>query len=226
MNILAIDTAANLCAACVYDSAESRVAARRSADIGTGHAELLMDLIGEALEEAALSYRDVGAIVVSVGPGSFTGVRIGVAAARGLALALKIPAIGVSTLEALAFEARETHPGRSVLAAIDAKRDEIYVSLHGRDGAVLVEPRLADLETARRLAVENDAILAGSAAEFVAVGGKLTIASRARTADIATYAKAAAVTESSGTRPKPLYLRSVDAKPQQNFALPHKGAAV
>ena len=75
-------------------------------DIGKGHAEILMDVIAEALGAAGIAFAGLGAVAVSVGPGSFTGVRVGVSAARGLALALKIPAVGVSTLEALAAETR------------------------------------------------------------------------------------------------------------------------
>src|SRR5690606_9789500 len=114
MNILAIDTAASLCAACVYDRDARAESGRAVIDLGKGHAEHIMAIIGEALERAGLGYDAVGAVAVSVGPGSFTGVRVGVAAARGLALALKIPAIGVSTLEALAAEARESFPGRPI----------------------------------------------------------------------------------------------------------------
>src|SRR6185436_6170923 len=108
MKLLAIDTAANLCAACVFDGDAGRELGRASRDIGKGHAEVLMDVIGEALAGAGVTYADLGAIAVAVGPGSFTGIRVGVSAARGLALALKIPSVGVNALEALAFEARQT----------------------------------------------------------------------------------------------------------------------
>ena len=107
MMLLAIDTAAGLCAACVYDATAGEVTGRDVLDIGKGHAEHLMAVIGPPLSEAGIGYGDLGAIAVSVGPGSFTGVRVGVSAARGLALALKMPAIGVTTLEALAAEARD-----------------------------------------------------------------------------------------------------------------------
>ena len=118
MNILAIDTAANLCAACIFDGERHAEVARTVRDIGKGHAEILMDVIQETLTAAAMSYPALGAIAVSVGPGSFTGVRVGVSVARGLALALKIPAAGVSTLESLAFEARA-----ALGAATRARRD-------------------------------------------------------------------------------------------------------
>ncbi|TGT75410.1 tRNA (adenosine(37)-N6)-threonylcarbamoyltransferase complex dimerization subunit type 1 TsaB, partial [Mesorhizobium sp. M8A.F.Ca.ET.161.01.1.1] len=91
-------------------------------DLGKGHAEHLMAVIAEALTAGAMDYSGLGAIAVSVGPGSFTGLRVGVSTARGLALALKVPAIGVTTLEALAAEAAAEFPGRPVLAALDAGR--------------------------------------------------------------------------------------------------------
>src|SRR5690242_6358756 len=101
MILLAIDTAANLCAASVHDSAADRELGREVLDIGKGHAERLMGVIGSALGQAGVGYRDLERIGVAVGPGSFTGVRVGVAASRGLALALGIAAVGVDTLEAI-----------------------------------------------------------------------------------------------------------------------------
>ena len=118
MKLLAIDCAANLCAACVYDAAAGKELGRSVRDLGKGHAEHLMAVIDEALKAGGTDYAGLGAVAVSVGPGSFTGLRVGVSAARGLALALKIPAIGVTTLEALAAEAsggisRPPGPGRA-----------------------------------------------------------------------------------------------------------------
>src|SRR4051794_26516035 len=100
MKILAIDTAANLCAACVFDGDADRELGRSVRDIGKGHAEVLMDVIAEALAAAGAAFGDLDAVAVAVGPGSFTGIRVGVSVARGLALAQKIPAAGVSTLDA------------------------------------------------------------------------------------------------------------------------------
>jgi tRNA threonylcarbamoyl adenosine modification protein YeaZ len=96
MKVLAIDTSANLCAACVKDTGELGRAVR---NLGKGHAEHLMAVIDEALSAAATTYAELELIAVAVGPGSFTGIRVGVAAARGLALALKIPSVAVTTLD-------------------------------------------------------------------------------------------------------------------------------
>src|SRR5688572_14347483 len=113
MLLLALDTAGPDCAAALARSAPRgcEIVARRSECLGRGHAERLMPMIAELLAETATSFTHIRRIVVTTGPGSFTGIRVGVAAARGLALALAVPAVGVGSLEALAFNAakgRET----------------------------------------------------------------------------------------------------------------------
>lgn len=226
MLILAIDTAAEFCAACVYDAAALRELGREAPDIGKGHAERLIGVIETALARAGVDKSALDAIAVSVGPGSFTGVRIGVATARGLALALSIRAAGVPTLAAVASEARARHPFRPVLAVLDAKRDELYVALYGTDGGVVVAPRIASPQEASALQQEHDAVLAGSGARIVAglLPAPPVIAGEARTGDIATYARLAAQSGFAGPRPSPLYLRGADAKPQAGFALPRTGS--
>jgi len=223
MNVLAIDTAANLCAACIYDAAADVVRSRRVLDIGKGHAEHLMGTIAGTLEEAGLSYRDLDCIAVSVGPGSFTGVRVGVSAARGLALALKIPAIGVSTLEALATEARAAFPDRTVAAMIDGRRGDLYLAGYDRDGKRLHDPAAVSLETAGEFAMTHDAVLAGNGADMliasVPAGSRFDVASRAATGDVTTYARLAALRNAPFDKPKPLYLRGADARPQTGFTL-------
>ncbi|MCB1426400.1 MAG: tRNA (adenosine(37)-N6)-threonylcarbamoyltransferase complex dimerization subunit type 1 TsaB, partial [Notoacmeibacter sp.] len=100
MTLLAIDTAANLCAACLSDAETGAILGAEVLDIGKGHAEQLMDVIAQAMAEAGAQWPDLTRLAVTVGPGSFTGIRVGVAAARGLALALDLPLTGITTLEA------------------------------------------------------------------------------------------------------------------------------
>lgn len=227
MNLLAIDTAANLCAACVYDTERGLEMGRSVLDIGTGHAERLMEVIAEALANAGMSYADLGAVAVSVGPGSFTGVRIGLSAARGFALALKIPAIGVGTLEAIAAETRAAFAGRGVLAVIDARRDEIYAAHFGADGALRAGPMLTTVAEMAAIAKEVRPVLCGSAATMVAEAADADImfdfGPLTATADIAIYARLAALRGPGEERPKPLYLRGSGAKTQAAFALPRRG---
>ncbi|BAV49869.1 peptidase M22 glycoprotease [Mesorhizobium loti] len=220
MKVLAIDCAASLCAACVYDVAAGRELGRAVLDLGKGHAEHLMAVIAEALKAAETDYAGLGAIAVSVGPGSFTGLRVGVSAARGLALALKIPSIGVTTLEALAAEAAAAFSGRAVLAALDAGREEIHAALYDRTLVLTYGPAVTTLPEATALAIENSAVLAGTAvAQIAALAGRgFDIGPQTATADILTYARLAAA-KGQGERPKPLYLRGADAKPQAGFIL-------
>ncbi|WP_173934630.1 tRNA (adenosine(37)-N6)-threonylcarbamoyltransferase complex dimerization subunit type 1 TsaB [Chelativorans sp. Marseille-P2723] len=220
MNILALDTAASLCAACVYDSRSRAEKGRHVLDLGRGHAEHVMAVIAGALDEAGLTYSDLAAVAVAVGPGSFTGLRVGVSAARGLALALEIPAIGVTTLEALAAEAREAYPGRPILSVI-GRSEPFPIAGFDIAGALADGPRLALLEEAARLA-EAGTVLAGDAAETVAqaAGGRFDFGPQRATADILFYARIAASRPASGEKPRPLYLRKPDAKPQSGFALP------
>lgn len=224
MTILAIDTAASLCAACVYDETAQAEQGRAVVDLGKGHAEHVMAVIDEALEKAGLDYGALNAIAVSVGPGSFTGVRVGVAAARGLALALKIPAVGINVLEGLAVETRDVFPGRSVLAVTGQRPEQLFAAAFDADGGLLIESAALPASELAAWAGKNVPVLCGNAAQLVmeAAGTSFDVGSQAATADIATYAGLAAGREAGAEKPKPLYLRPPDAKPQAHFALPRK----
>lgn len=225
MILLAIDTASTLCAACLWDGTAKRELGRSVEDIGKGHAERLMDVIGAALAASGKTWADLGAVAVSIGPGSFTGIRVGVSAARGLALALKVPAYGVTTLSAMAEEARDTFPGRRIVASIDARRDELYVEDHAADGTLAFGPVIVPVGRAPGLLAGNRPVLAGSGAAVIAQDADpslFDVAGGAATADIAHYARLAASGRYVNSPPKPLYLRGPDARPQDGFALPRR----
>ncbi|MEW9616877.1 tRNA (adenosine(37)-N6)-threonylcarbamoyltransferase complex dimerization subunit type 1 TsaB [Shinella sp. S4-D37] len=212
MIVLAIDTAGTGCHAALYDPYEDRILGAAGADIGRGHAERLMEFVDAALDAAGLTLRDIGRIVVTVGPGSFTGIRVGVAAARGLALALGIPAVGVSSLSALAADHRTASP---LLIAMDAKRDEVYWQRFAADGSALSSPAIASVEAVRSLAAGHDGAIAGSAAALLRDGAEPGSDGVA----IATVARLGAGLDPAGHPPKPLYLRGPDAKPQAGFGI-------
>ena len=220
MKLLAIDCAASLCAACVYDAAAGEELGRSVLDLGKGHAEHLMAVVDAALKAGGTDFAGLGTIAVSIGPGSFTGLRVGVSAARGLALALKIPAIGVTTLEALAAEAAARFPGRAVLAALDAGREEIHAALYDELSVLRYGPAVTTLSQAATMAADGSPALAGTAAMQIAaaVGRTFDVGPTTATADIAVYARLA-VAKGEGEKPKPLYLRGADAKPQAGFIL-------
>ncbi|HEY5818522.1 MAG TPA: tRNA (adenosine(37)-N6)-threonylcarbamoyltransferase complex dimerization subunit type 1 TsaB [Mesorhizobium sp.] len=218
MILLVIDTSARFCAAAIL--AGETEFGRESLDLGKGHAEHLMAVIETALHKAGKSYADLDAVAVAIGPGSFTGVRVGVATARGLALALKVPALGVSNLEAVAAQEGDVHPGRFILAAFASAKGDIQAALYDPRGNGVYSPAVIDLAHAVQLASDHDAIIVGSAAAAIqaeapglATGGDMV------TADIGVYARLALAKPRDGERPKPLYLREPDAKPQAGFVL-------
>jgi tRNA threonylcarbamoyladenosine biosynthesis protein TsaB len=221
MLVLAIDTSGSGCAAAVYDGAAGEVLARAGADIGRGHAERLMDFVDQALLASDRQLAEIDRIAVTIGPGSFTGIRVGVAAARGLALALGKPAVGISTLQLVAESAREKQPSRPVLAVIDAKRDEVYVQAFTARGEPGGEPEILPLGAARDRFSGFAGVLCGSGVPLVAaaetVGGPDEI-------DIALVGRLGAAADPASAKPKPLYLRGPDAKPQAGFAVTRAAA--
>jgi tRNA threonylcarbamoyladenosine biosynthesis protein TsaB len=225
--LLAIDCASTLCAACVLDTATGVERGRHVLDIGKGHAEELMGVIDAALASADADLAAVTRIAVGIGPGSFTGIRVAVSAARGLALALRVPAIGVSTLEALAAEARH---GRSVkvMAAFASGPETIQTAVYDEFGTECYAPAVMPLREGAAMAKDLGAVLAGSGADAIADLAGLPgerVASRATTADIGVYARLAATRDPAEFPAVPLYLRAPDAKPQAGFVLPRRGVA-
>ncbi|MGV1759227.1 tRNA (adenosine(37)-N6)-threonylcarbamoyltransferase complex dimerization subunit type 1 TsaB [Rhizobium sp. A22-96] len=215
MIVLALDTAGVDCAAAVYDSGSDSVMGEVTETIGRGHAEHLMHVVDEALAKAGTALSAVERVVVTVGPGSFTGIRIGVAAARGFALSLNVPAVGVTTLEVMAATARDQNPGKPVLAAIDAKREEIYLQGFDANGDPLDEARAVTIDEARIIAGAFDGIVTGTA---VARLSDTPPAERPDAFPIAVIARLGAAKPVS-EKPKPLYLRGPDARPQAGYAV-------
>lgn len=220
MIILGIDTALAACSAAL--ARDGIVLARRFEPLTRGHAERLFPMLNEICAEAELVLREVNRIVVTVGPGSFTGTRVGLAAARGIALAAACPAVGVTTLRAVARGA-EGVPERALIAVLfDARRGGLYAQLFDAGGAALTEPFAAPPEdlagrftavadrcrplfligTGAALGMEALAAWPGGAA--LARGNPLPDASIVARLG-GEYARAAL--------PEPLYLRPPDAIP-------------
>ena len=164
--------------------------------MATGQAERLMPLLQGLLDEAGIGWHDLTALAVGTGPGNFTGVRISVAAARGLSLGLGIPAVGVTTLEALAHGLP-----RPLRVVEDARRGMVYLQDFPAEGA----PGPAALVAADALP-PGPALCTGSAAGATALPPALPLALA-----IAQIGRSRAA--GPQPRPAPFYLRSADALP-------------
>ncbi len=228
MRVLAIDTALATCAAAVLDGEGGDIRAREAQAMQRGHAEALMPLIARVMQRAGLGFDDLDRIAVTVGPGSFTGLRVGIAAARGIALASGKPVIGVTTLAAYAAPFVLSDKMRPVVAAVDARHDHVYLKIVGPGGHLLVAPRIAGLrEAVQRAAASGSPLLVGDAAALLAAAWPADEVPPAAVAqqpapDIDWVARLGAVAEEAGAPVKPLYLRPPDAQPQAAAQLPRR----
>ena len=221
MRILAFDTALDACSAAVWE--DGRVLAHASVAAARGHAEILFPMLGRILDEAGLTYGDIDRFAATVGPGSFTGVRVGLAAARGLALGRGKPAVGVTTLEAIAATAARDFAlpvGARIAVAIDARRGELYVQIFDVAETALTPVTVPEIVAHGDIPARFTApmIVVGSGGEIVksATGGRKGLdcrpePARADPAVIAALAAALDVTADQPP-PSPLYLRAPDAK--------------
>jgi tRNA threonylcarbamoyl adenosine modification protein YeaZ len=164
MLILALDTTTPFGSAAVAEGGRVRAEARVHA--ADGHAAWLLPAVDRLVREAGATARDLEGIAVTVGPGSFTGLRVGLSTAQGLALATGRPCVGLTSLEAVAALAREEHPGRRVWALVDAWRDEVYAQAFGAEGQAEGEPRAVRPEVLlHEGGADGNAVYAGTGAE-------------------------------------------------------------
>jgi tRNA threonylcarbamoyladenosine biosynthesis protein TsaB len=228
MRVFAIDTALEACAAAVLDTTQVAAGAHESEPMLRGHAEALMPLIARVTTQAGIAFADLDRVTVTVGPGSFTGLRVGIAAARGIGLAAGKPVVGLTTLAAFAAPLIAADDTRPVVVAIDARHDHVYLQIFGPGGHTLVAPRLASLrEAAQRAAATGAPRLAGTAAGLVAAAWPTGepapgAVEEQRAPDIAWVARLGAAAQDKGSPPKPLYLRAPDAQPQDATQLPRR----
>ncbi|MDQ8027644.1 MAG: tRNA (adenosine(37)-N6)-threonylcarbamoyltransferase complex dimerization subunit type 1 TsaB [Brevundimonas sp.] len=211
MRVLVIDTALGLCTAGVFEVQDGRVRplGLRSEAMTKGHSERLGGLARDAVAEAG-GFDAIDRIAVTVGPGSFTGLRVGLSFAQGLGAALDRPVIGVSTLDALAASVEAT----TVAALIDARRGQVYARFW-RDGLADGPPEALSLEQAadRIAALGEGAALVGTGAPLLAEAAPGLSVSDLPGAAPEAIARLAASLNPTEAPPSPLYLRAPDATP-------------
>ena len=227
MLVLAIDCALDACSAAVLDSQAGAIVASQSRIMTRGHAEALMPLIARVMDEAAIEFTALDRVAVTVGPGSFTGLRVGISAARGIALAAGKPAIGLTTLAGLAAPHIAEGDHEPVVAVIDARHERVYMQVFAPGGRTLLAPRVVRLREAARAAASAPARIVGSAANLVARAWPKGEPPPARVdqrgaPDIAWVARLGAAAGKSEGPPQPLYLRAPDARPQEAARLPRR----
>ncbi|MCR9122209.1 MAG: tRNA (adenosine(37)-N6)-threonylcarbamoyltransferase complex dimerization subunit type 1 TsaB [Phyllobacteriaceae bacterium] len=218
MSVLVLDTAARFCSACLYDPSTDAILAAREEEIGRGHAERLMGDIDDVMNEAGAGFGDLTGLTVTIGPGSFTGIRVGVAAARGIAVARSLPVTGVTTLESLAVQAKaEAGPDGPFAVLIAGGRGQIFLQHFSAGCAPLDEARAVPEDEAAASLRPDCVCLVGNAAP--SLRSDLPTAIDRPVGTIGAVARAGRLFSHA---PSPLYLRGADAKPQTGFALPRR----
>ncbi|GAB5378365.1 MAG: tRNA (adenosine(37)-N6)-threonylcarbamoyltransferase complex dimerization subunit type 1 TsaB [Acuticoccus sp.] len=206
MATLCLDTALARCQAAVIEAGTVRGAAHSEAK---GAAEAIAAHAEAALAAAGLGFGDLTGVAVTVGPGSFTGVRVGIAYAKGLALARGIPAVGVPTLEVLARQA-----GLPALGVVDARHGAVFAGLYLEEGAPPAHLARMGAAEAAALATRHGTRIVGLADAVAAVGAGEAVAALSLTA-----LACAAECPGAPRQVRALYLAEVDAAPQSHKAL-------
>ncbi|MBY0297901.1 MAG: tRNA (adenosine(37)-N6)-threonylcarbamoyltransferase complex dimerization subunit type 1 TsaB [Methylobacterium sp.] len=232
MRILAIDTALESCAACISSDDAAEPLAQESLALQRGHAEALLPLVERVVARVEGGFSAIDRVAVTVGPGSYTGLRVGLAAARAIGLASGIPVVGVTTLSALLaplLASAEDFLGQGYLlgAAIDARHGRVYFQALSPDGGIVVPPALIPLAEAVQHVGAGPAALAGSGAPAVAAavnaaGGRAVVPEGHTAPEIAWVASLGLVADPDHALPRPLYLRGPDAQPQDHARLPRR----
>jgi tRNA threonylcarbamoyladenosine biosynthesis protein TsaB len=221
MLILAIDTALDACAAGVLDTDAGKLIAQESQAMKRGHAEALMPLIARVIEQSGIGFAFLDRIAVTTGPGSFTGLRVGLSAARGIGLAANKPVIGLTTLSAFAAPVVSESGEHPVMSAIDARHDQVYYQVVSGNGSSLIQPRVAPIEEALEASRFGAPHLVGNAAGILSqrwpaqAPAPFTVDEQSAP-DIAWVAWLGAAVSPDNAPARPFYLRAPDAKPPRD----------
>jgi tRNA threonylcarbamoyladenosine biosynthesis protein TsaB len=218
--VLALDTALGACSVCVYDAATGGPVAIEAEEMATGHAEALMPMVERVMARVDGGFGSLSRVAVCIGPGSFTGLRIGISAARAIGLAAGIPVVGVSTLAAYAAPLIAPQESGVIAVAIDARHGAVFFQAFTMSGRTIVLPRVLPVKDAGRAIGAGPVKLAGSGAGALAVealtlGLKAQLADLRPAPDISAVARLGLIADPATAPAKPLYLRPPSALPQE-----------
>jgi tRNA threonylcarbamoyladenosine biosynthesis protein TsaB len=231
VKVIAFDTAMKSCAvACIevgQRHGEPNILAEERVDMSRGQAEELVPMIARVMVHANLEFDDIDRIALSIGPGTFTGLRTGLATARGLGLASGKPVIGIGTLLALAWDYGDaTAPTGPFAIVLDARRGQVYMQVFSSSRKSLSEPQVSDVESAAGILPIGKISLVGSGAEIVmqASGRSANEMQIGRLPNEngpnpVTIARIAATQKANSAPPSLMYLRPPDAKPQTHVPI-------
>ena len=206
--ILALDAAGPACSAALWR--DGAIAAHRRRPMQRGHAEALMPLLMELLAAAGIGFAGLGQIAVGVGPGSFTGIRIALAAARGIGLAADLPVVGVDSFSAVAAALPQPpRPGEALLIVIDSKREALFGQYYDDALAPLGEPHVLSPDALLARRPPGPLLIAGDGAALLPVAAEARVAEGEQAVDAIAIARLAASGKALRA-PRPLYLRAPD----------------
>jgi tRNA threonylcarbamoyl adenosine modification protein YeaZ len=224
MRVLAIDTSRGACSAAVYDGTLRLALARESEPMARGHAEALAPMVERVLARIEGGASAIQKIAVAVGPGSFTGLRIGVAMARAMALALEVPVVGVSTLIAYAGPMLDDPRPGVIASVVDAGHGQVYFHLIDSKAKQIFSPRVVSLRDAVRAIGGSPARVVGDAAKLLAeearrAGVEVDATASAAFPDIVALARIGLAADPAAWPARPLYIKAPDAHPTRDAAV-------
>jgi tRNA threonylcarbamoyladenosine biosynthesis protein TsaB len=214
LNILSLDTALTACSVALWR--DGAIDAKHFTPMDRGQSEAIMPMVRQVMAEAGARFSDIDLVAVTIGPGAFTGLRIGLAAARGLALAADLPCLGVTTLDAVAAGvATAERSAGTVLVVLETKRDDVYAQSFDSDLKQLNSPSAVVPERLNDAFPPGPLTVVGNAAPRVVAalertGISVSLSTAPGLPDAAVVARIAAQRWRPGqilSPPSPLYLR-------------------
>jgi tRNA threonylcarbamoyl adenosine modification protein YeaZ len=225
MIILAIDTALAATSACVLQQGKRDPIAGETLRMERGHAEALLPLVDRVMARVDGGFESLSRVAVTTGPGSFTGIRIGIAAARAIGLACGVPVVGISALAAFAAPLINDSEPSTAVASIDARHGMVFFQAFGHGGRALAPPALAPIREAARSLGEGPFRLTGPGAKLMAeearkIGTAVDVVGALVSPEIVFVAGLGIAADPATALPRPLYLKAPDARPQEAAIIP------